>query len=257
MPANRALYARQLDEMHQLRARYFVEERGWADRTTHAGGEFDDLDDDRALYLFSIEDDGSIALSARLRPADDKSMLVDCFPELLAEPAARVKAPGVWELSRYFAAPRYRGPEGLKRNMELRTAVVATAQRQGARRIIAVTDVYLMNTVIRTGWDHRFLGLPATYAHGEAIAFEVVPSLRSIEALMERHGLSEPLLLEARREDAGLEPHELEVFAKAAAVLSRRDLHVLTKIVEKVAESDQAEQGADGMLDRVRAALLR
>ncbi|MBW3616400.1 MAG: hypothetical protein KY446_01410 [Proteobacteria bacterium] len=256
---NRGLYARQLAEMHQLRKAFFIEERGWSDRTTRDGGEFDDLDDDRAVYLFGLEPDGSIGLSARIRPTCDKSMVADHFPELLSEPASEVKAPGVWELSRYFAAPRHRGREGLRRNMELRTAVVASALQRGARRVVAVTDVYLMNTVIRTGWDHRFLGLPMSYAHGDAIAFDVRPSARSVESLMERHGLSAPLLLEVspgEAEDA--EPHELEVLAKAAAVLGQGDLRILGKLMGRLGElsATMSDVEADALLQKVRSALL-
>jgi hypothetical protein len=187
-------------------------------------------------------------------------MLTDHFPELLSEPVSELKAPEVWELSRYFAAPRHRGPEGLKRNMELRTAVLAAALQRGARRVIAVTDVYLMNTVIRTGWEHRFLGLPQSYAHGEAIAFEVRVSEHSVEALIERHGLSEPLLLEASPDQAGdLEPHELEVFARASAVLGRRDLRILRGVIERLGKLSEtaSEDEADALLDSLLKAASR
>ncbi|MDP8916570.1 MAG: hypothetical protein M3M95_05120 [Pseudomonadota bacterium] len=256
---NRHLYRRQLERMHQLRRAFFVEERGWTDRMLRDGGEFDDLDDDQADYLLSLEPDGDIGLSARIRPTADRSMLADCFSELLSEAASSVKAPGVWELSRYFASPRRRGPEGLMRNMELRTAVVAACLRRGAHRLVAVTDVYLMNTVIRTGWEHRFLGLPQAYAHGEAIAFEVRVDARVVEAMMERHGLRHPLLLHALPEEgAGLEPQELELLAQASAVLSPRDLHVLSRIIERLdtAGEDLSDQAMDELMGKVRTALL-
>lgn len=258
-PENRSLYARQLDEMHRLRNAFFVEERGWSDRTLRDGGEFDDLDDESALYLFRLEEDGRIALSARIRPALDKSMLADHFPELLSEPISTVKAPGVWELSRYFAAPAYRGPEGLKANMELRTAVVAAALERGAHRLVAVTDVYLMNTVIRTGWEHRFLGLPCSYAHGDAIAFEVAVTPENLERLVERHGLEAPLLLKPdARQGAEVEPQELEILARAAGRLSARDLRVLTRVIGRIeaVSSEMSDDAAMELLGRVREALL-
>lgn len=256
---NRKLYQRQLARMHQLRREYFVEERGWADRDLRDGGEFDDLDDEEADYLFSLEPDGEIGLSARIRPAQDRSMLADCFPELLSEPVETVKAPGVWELSRYFASARHRGPEGLIRTMELRAAVVAAALRRGARRLVAVTDVYLMNTVIRTGWKHRFMGLPQAYAHGEAIAFEVTVSEAVVEGMVERHGLRQPLLLHALPEQAGnLAPEELQVLVQASAVLSRRDIRLLSRVIERLdaVGSDLSEEALDALMNQVRGALV-
>lgn len=256
---NRTLYGRQLARMHQLRRTYFVEERGWSDRDLRDGGEFDDLDDDQADYLFSLEPDGEIALSARIRPAQDRSMLADGFPELLSEPVETIKAPGVWELSRYFASARHRGPEGLIRNMELRAAVVAAALRRGAHRLVAVTDVYLMNTVIRTGWEHRFLGLPQAYAHGDAIAFEVTVSEAVVEAMVERHGLTQPLLMHAQPEQAGdAAPEELQVLTQAAAVLSPRDIRLLSRIIERVGalESHLSDEALDELMDRVRGGLI-
>ena len=50
---NRGLYEREMRDFHLERRQQFIVERGWrlAERD---GGEFDDYDDDRALYLFGF-----------------------------------------------------------------------------------------------------------------------------------------------------------------------------------------------------------
>ncbi len=61
--SHRHLYGRELDEFHRERHRQFVIERGWPLRSVD-GGEYDDYDDDKALYLVGLSLDGDIGWDA-------------------------------------------------------------------------------------------------------------------------------------------------------------------------------------------------
>ena len=47
--ANRAVYGRELEQMHRLRHEIFVEELGWTDLWSAEGVERDDFDDEHAV----------------------------------------------------------------------------------------------------------------------------------------------------------------------------------------------------------------
>ena len=80
---NRQYYRAQLEEMHQLRRVHFIEERGWSDLKVVDGGEYDQFDDDRAVYLLALGSDAEVLGSSRVRPTDDKCLLADVFPDLI------------------------------------------------------------------------------------------------------------------------------------------------------------------------------
>ena len=67
--ANQHLYTAQLWAMHRARRTQFVERNGWRDLTVFAGGEFDDYDDEQALYLLDLGERGEVQAGARIRPA--------------------------------------------------------------------------------------------------------------------------------------------------------------------------------------------
>lgn len=168
---NRHLYDDVLAEMHQARAEYFVKRRGWTNLSVQDGLEADEYDNDSTLYLVGFDDDRSIAVSARLLPADDGCILADKFPHLVSE--GPVKGPGVYELSRYFVSRRRRGPAGFSVRSQLNVATLEAVVERRVTRVISCTDLYIMTTLRYTGWRVRPIGLPAAYDEGTATAFEI------------------------------------------------------------------------------------
>lgn len=168
---NRHLYGPQLEAMHRDRAAYFVGDRGWSGLTVENGLERDAYDDDRALYLIGFEADGSIAASVRLRPSDDGSVLSDVFPHLVSEGPAR--GAGVFEMTRYFGSRARRGASGFAVRSALHVATLEAIVARGASRLLGFTDVAALSLLRYTGWRVRPVGLPADYAEGTAVAFEV------------------------------------------------------------------------------------
>ena len=93
---NRHLYGPQLWAMHEERCRQCVDKNGWVDLVVLDGGEVDDYDDHRAIYLLGFNDEMELEVGLRLRPTDDRCMLADKFPHLIAPGETPKKAADVW-----------------------------------------------------------------------------------------------------------------------------------------------------------------
>ena len=91
--ANRDLYADELLQAHRQRREAFVEQRGWPLSVREDGGEYDEGDDERAIYFLAIDKAGQVEASMRARPTDDFCVVADVFPHFLADGPASAKAP--------------------------------------------------------------------------------------------------------------------------------------------------------------------
>jgi acyl-homoserine lactone synthase len=207
---NRHLYEQVLAEMHQARTEYFVKGRGWTNLAVEDGREHDAYDAE-AIYLIGFEEDGSIAVSVRLLAADHGCLLSDVFPHLVSE--GPVRGPGVWEMSRYFAARKRRGPPGFAMRSALHVAVLETVVERGARRLVGFTDVHIMTLLRYTGWKVRPIGVPAAYDEGTAAAFEIGCQYEDLEAAQRILRLSGRQLFQA----PGWLPRGADVHAIAQA----------------------------------------
>jgi N-acyl-L-homoserine lactone synthetase len=245
--ANRRLYADALRQMHELRRAHFVEERGWTAMTVRDGGEYDAYDDDQTVYLLAIEADGAVSCSMRMRPALTGSILADVFPHLVAEDEPALARPEVWEISRYFAAPRARGRSGVRRRAEIRLASLEVAMARGAKRLVGMIDLEMLPPMLNgSGWRVRTLGLPAPYDEGIAQAIEVEVSRAAVSDMMETQDLEAPVSLELDPDTAPirLPPHEIEAILQleqAGADRLRLIVALVNKLVEmqdKVSEDD-------------------
>ncbi|WP_374574737.1 acyl-homoserine-lactone synthase [Phenylobacterium sp.] len=235
--ANRSLYAEALARMHELRRVHFVEERGWNAMTVRDGGEYDEYDDDKMVYLLAIEPDGEISCSMRMRPAEDGSVLGDVFPHLVADDEPPINRPDVWEISRYFATGAVRGRGGAQRRAEIRLASLEVAMARGASRLVGMIDLEMLPPMLNSsGWRARVLGLPAPYPEGVAQAIEVEVCPEAVTEMEETQGLQGPLCLDLDPQvvPAGLPPHEIE--ALLAILKEGESETALMRIVERIAK---------------------
>jgi acyl-homoserine lactone synthase len=197
--ANRALYVKQLDEMHRLRWRFFIEQRKWTDLAAaqaEPGFERDEFDDDRAVYLLALGEDGAVNGSMRLRPTDDTSLIGKHFPHLLAPECKPRLGPSIWEITRSMRTPEYRGSDGELR-LKINCASCEFALSRGIERYVAVIDTFLLPAMRALNRDkHRVLGAPHQYAEGEMIAVELRPCLEWLEMCRERGGFDQPMMFE-------------------------------------------------------------
>ena len=254
--ANRSLYGPQLLQMHRLRAEIFVGEMGWNRPLAADGGEYDEGDDDRAIYFLAIDANGDVEAGIRARPTDDWCMAADVFPHFVGPDEESVRNPDVWEMARLFATRNVRGPEGFNRRGEVRLAILEKAVQCGVRRIIGMSEVYLVGPAMRSGWRLRVCGLPQSYGEGDAVAVEVEASPGAVEELMERLALTESVMLELDAShpmsDIGLK--EAEIFVETVRRLtpeSRKLVSGISRAIAKI-ERNEGVDAAIAAVERVR-----
>jgi len=256
--ANRELYRDTLRDMHQLRRVHFVEERGWNAMTVRDGGEYDPYDDDETIYLLSLNEDGSVGCSMRMRPAETGSILTDVFPHLVAADEPALRRPDVWEISRYFAAKSGRGRAGARARAEIRLASLEVAQARGVKRLIGMIDLEMLPPMLTaSGWRVRTLGLPAPYDEGIAQAIEVQVSRGAIIDMAESQGLSETAALELDPQRAPkIPPHEIEALIRLARSESQ-PARIVVALVRRLAalQDEMDEEQLLGMVSYVGALL--
>jgi N-acyl-L-homoserine lactone synthetase len=159
--------------MHRQRYELFVKTKGW-NLTVRDGGEYDDGDDERAVYLLSIDETGACDGSIRVRPADDFSMVIDRMPHHVASDASALRAdPGLWEMARWV---NIGGDPSA--GQEVRIGLIEYLLRQGASQCLALPDVSMMGYALRTGWRLRALGAPLPYPEGGVAVAVSLPITR-------------------------------------------------------------------------------
>jgi acyl-homoserine lactone synthase len=220
---NRHFYRTQLAEMHQLRRVHFVEERGWTDLTVVDGGEYDQFDDDRTVYLLALGPEAQVLASMRARPTDDKCMLADVFPDLIGPDQIPVKGPGVWEISRIFttrAARAIRKATGAGLTLDILLAAMEWTQAAGVERLVGIIDLPFYAPSRAAGWNIRMTGLPLDVGEGPIIGIEIANTAADIDAFRTMNGRSGRSGYEVTKTDltvfGGLEKIDAE-FALALA----------------------------------------
>lgn len=197
--ANRQLYARELDEMHRLRWQFFIEQRGWSELEAvqaEPGFERDEYDDERAVYLLALSDDGHVQGTMRLRPTDDKSLITDRFSVLVVPETKAQFGAQTWEITRLMRSPAFRGSDGELR-LRINCAACEFALSRGITRFVCVVDTFLLPAMRALNRDkHRVLGLPHPYAEGEMIAVELKPDEEWLARCRALAGFTGPVMFE-------------------------------------------------------------
>ncbi len=193
---NRHLYGPQLWAMHEERRRQCVEKNGWVDLVVLDGGEVDDYDDDRAIYLLGFDDDMRLEVGLRLRPTDDRCMLADKFPHLIAPGETPKKGPDVWGATRLFTTEVYRdrkGPGRGQRVFEVWAAAFEHALRHGVTRFVGMIDMQLYPGILNSPIDTRLVGIPRAYQYGVAAGSEIAVSPELLARVLESICRESPL----------------------------------------------------------------
>lgn len=227
--ANRCLYQRQIEEMHRLRWKYYVEERGWEElrkMQTRPDTESDLYDDERAVYVVGIDAQGAITGSIRLRPTDDRSLLADRFLALLDDPASFKPGADVWEITRVVRKPENRTKDYALR-FSMNAAMFELMLSRGVRKMVTTLDTFLVPST-RSLMRHKVrpLGLPTPYAEGEMIALEYTIDAEALQMVREAAGFVVPHMFEmpAPVPDRPADPVLSERVARLIAPLAPADL---------------------------------
>ena len=219
---NRTLYRDEMRAFHEERRRQFVDERGWR-LSVRDGGEYDDYDDEQAFYLIGFSSEGEIEVGCRLRPTERGGVLPDIFPHLIAESEAPVRAPGVYECTRYFSTAIARGRAGFLARSQLHVAMIEAVQDRGGDRLLGFVDLPLLTHLRRfSGLRIRPVGLPADYDEGGVtIAFEIGVSAEDLAVTRRKLELfGRQLFVAPQWLPEGIDVHALE---QITAVLAAGD----------------------------------
>jgi len=223
---NRHLYETQLSEMHRQRYEEFVLRQGWNLRVRD-GGEYDDGDDVRAVYLLTLDSMGACRSSIRIRPADDFSFMIDYMPEWIDGDAQALRSdPALWEIARWM------NPGGWKTGQELRIGLVEYLHSRGVTQAISCADLKVADHAISTGWRLKYLGNPRSYAEGKvAVAVSQPISSEEVEHLRGRFRRRDMFLIElpgnAPWVDLPLPEIEREFRTAAAIASSTAELNAI------------------------------
>lgn len=210
---NRAFYKAQLEQMHRMRREVFIVGRGW-DLQERDGGEYDRGDDEQAIYLMMLDEDGTLQVSVRARPVMDWSILLDEMPACAEGKVEALRRPDVWEMARHLATGQGRSAgEARERAAEFRIALLEAALARGITQLVGTVDVGLMAHGIRAWLQLKPLGLPVVYPEGGAAVGYTIPVTRAlIDEMRKTFKASEPAAYEFKPVDpeVGLSPADIE-----------------------------------------------
>jgi N-acyl-L-homoserine lactone synthetase len=201
--SNRHLYRAQIWSMYQERKRIYVDGHGWTELMSFDGAEVDDFDDERAVYLMALGPTGELWGAQRVRPTDDRCILVDKFPHLIGPGQPQLKGPEAWESTRIFSVQNYRGSTPLF--PLLATAGVEVALDAGARRIVAFTNVENYPHMTNGAAEFHLTGLPHRYRYGVMVGMRLEIDEQALQRL--RDSVAQFTRLSYEVDDEDIEVH--------------------------------------------------
>jgi len=196
---NRHLYRAQLWEMFRIRKRHYVDERGWTELCSFRGAELDDSDDERAVYLMVLDRTEDLRGFVRIRPTDDRSILVDKFPYLIDPSQLPLKGPETWEGARiWFDATAGDVHAGMHR---LLTGAAEHILRSGGQRLLAFLDVHNFPHLADGALEFKMTGPPAPYRYGVMVGVKHEVSEDQVARMRDSLGEAPPLSYVVEDED--------------------------------------------------------
>ena len=221
---NRSLYRAQMKEIHAQRYELFVKTKGW-NLQVRDGGEYDQGDDERAVYLMSLDEFGRCFGSIRVRPADDFSMVIDIMPEFVHGDAKALRDdPDIWEMARWINIGQDR-----RAAQEVRIGMVEYLLSRGASQCLALPDVSTLQHVIRAGSHLQPIGAPRQYPEGGTAVAVSLPITAAVVARMREVSQRDDIFLMEVPADADWSDLPLPVIERAyrdasAAATSTADM---------------------------------
>jgi acyl-homoserine lactone synthase len=189
--AHRFEYA--IDQMFRCRYELFVNARGWRDLQHSSGRERDQFDTQDAVYLLSIDPDGTVTGGLRLLPTAKPHLLSDCFPHLAIDGVPR--GPQIYEMTRYFTVRDRSQPQKMQRVAgELLCSMFEYCLRAEACWITTVFDTFFLRRMRQNCWGETLLGAPTPYAEGTAVAIKIPVSRATLQSTRAAHGIEGPVL---------------------------------------------------------------
>lgn len=187
--ANRKNFVPQVEEMFRIRHRIYVDGRGWQAIARDDGRELDQFDNDDAIYLLGIDDDGRVTAGSRLIPTTKPHLMRDVFAHSVTK-ADIPQDPHIYEWTRYFLAE---APDSrtLRRSNSgaLVCAIFEYALETGLSHLSVVCDTFFVPKWRAEGWKMEFLGEPTPYPEGTCISLLIEVSERLLTTTRKARGI--------------------------------------------------------------------
>jgi N-acyl-L-homoserine lactone synthetase len=187
-PGQRWQFSRALMEMHHHRKRIFVDRLGWDLPSKGSWLEVDEFDNEDAVYIMAVSEDGSSHLgSVRLLPTARPHMLSTLFPDLC--PAGAPAGEKIWEISRLVATPE--GADGrniLRVHRLLAMGIVEFGRLNGIERFTLVAESHRMPALLSIGWRVLPLSLPVDLGGSLVEAAEILLDEETFDVVRRRGG---------------------------------------------------------------------
>jgi acyl-homoserine lactone synthase len=156
---NRHLYQREMDQLFQLRHRYFVDQKGWKDLAKIDGRERDQFDGDQTVYLMLLER-GKVVGTHRLLPTDRPHLFSEVFPQLCDVRGLR-RGPNILEAGRTCLNESILDRHTLRRyRRHIMAALFEYPCRAGMRGFTTLCPVNVIHQYLKIGVAIEALGVP-------------------------------------------------------------------------------------------------
>ncbi len=131
-----------------------------------------------------------LEISLRLRPTDDRCVLADQFPHLIAPGEPPKKGRDIWEVSPPFTTGG--GAHGA-RVSEAWAAAIHLALAHGVTRLVGMIHMRLYPDILNSPIDTRLLGLPCPSPSGIIAGSEIALSRGLLDRLLEALSRESPV----------------------------------------------------------------
>lgn len=187
-PGQRWQFSRAMMEMHHHRKQIFVDRMGWDLPNRGSWLEVDEFDNDDAVYIMAVSEDGSGHLgSVRLLPTTAPHMLSTLFADLC--PGGAPAGEKVWEISRLVATPD--GADGrnvLRVHRLLAMGIVEFGRLNGIERFTLVAESSRLPALLSIGWRVLPLSLPVEIGGSLIEAAEILIEQNTFDHVRRRAG---------------------------------------------------------------------
>lgn len=190
---HRALFERDLLEMHCQRKAAFVDAAGW-NLPVFGDLEIDRYDRPDTIYLLAKPDAHSTELlaSVRLLPTVGAHLMVDLFLHACRSPPPR--GPAVWEVSRFCVSPRVKSRRvRVQLLWEMVCGVIETGLLFGVEQVSFVANAALLPLTLECGWHTQRLGPTLPDGDDELTAVVAAIDPQGLREVRRTCGISGPV----------------------------------------------------------------
>lgn len=188
---NRAAFDAQLEEMYRQRHQVYVEKRGWKTLARPDKRETDQFDNEDAVYLMKIADNGTVEGAVRLIDTTKPHLMRNVFSHIVTL-GPIPNDPRVYEMTRCYVSDTVSGkPERAQAAGEILAAMEEYGLARGLTDYSVVSDLYFVPFMTVIGDGVKNLGVPYEYGEGKCIAMTFPVNERGLRICRRARGLDD------------------------------------------------------------------